>query len=165
MRNITEYGEFKKSRVTTEQVIVNEGAAQIFDDVWKVRNRIEIPISLINSYVKKVQSETGEDPRKKWSEQEIAEELANFVSSKFMTIENLPSSIISSAQKQPTVQTQEDMPVQSQVQPQGEMPIQPQAQPQGEMPVQVPAQEPAQNVAQEVPQNIPGQSQPVASQI
>lgn len=165
MKNITEYGDFKKGRTITENVtvntqdVVNEGA-QLFDDVWKSRMRVEIPVSLISAYVKKVQSETGEDPRKRWSEQEIAEEIANYVTTSFMTVENLPTSIIASGQKQPTVQSQEDMPAETQVQPQAQSPVQePSIQP------QAPAQEtPAQNVAREIPATQPGQSQPTGSQ-
>jgi len=170
MRNITEYGEFKNSRtiienanLNVEGTLVNEGA-QLYDDVWKSRMRVEVPVSLINAYVKKVQSETGEDPRKRWSEQEIAEEISNYVTTAFMTVENLPTSIIASGQKSPTVQTQEEMPVETQVQTQTEIPAQ-------ETPVQgqpqVPAQEtPAQNVAREIPATQPGQPQPTgASQI
>lgn len=167
MKNITEYGDFKKNRTITESgvsdtnQVLNEGA-QLFDQVWKARMRVEIPVSLISAYVKKVQSETGEDPRKRWSEQEIAEEIANYVTTAFMTVENLPTSIISSGEKQPTVQTQEDMPVETQVQPQ--TPAQTPAQ---EVPVQsqAPAQEtPAQNVAREIPATQPGQTQPTGTQ-
>jgi FtsZ-interacting cell division protein ZipA len=115
MNNITDYNEFKSKRTLTPEQ-VNEGA-QLFDDnVWKVRTRVEIPTSLINAYVKKVQAEMGEDPRKKWSEQEIAEELTKYVTTAFLTVENLPSSIVSAAQKQPTIQSQEEMPTETQVQ-------------------------------------------------
>ena len=96
MNNITDYNEFKNQR--NPEVSVNE-AAQLFDDSWKVRTRVEIPTSLINAYVKKVQSEIGEDPRRKWSEQELAEEITRYVTTAFMTIENLPSSIVSATEK------------------------------------------------------------------
>lgn len=176
MKNITEYGDFKKSRTITEQVVNNgqivlEGA-QLYDDTWKVRTRIEIPSSLINAYIKKVQSETGEDPKKRWSEQEIAEELANYVTTAYMTVENLPTSIISSGTKQPTIQSQEEMPIETQVQ----EPVQTQVPGQGQVQTQVPGQvqtpaqgqvqTPAQNIAREVPQTQPGtQPQPGQSQI
>jgi len=166
MKNITEYNEFKNSKKITEQVevevkpteILNEGA-QLYDDTWKSRMRVDIPVSLINAYVKKVQSETGEDPRKRWSEQEIAEEIANYVTTAFMTIENLPSSIITSGQKQPTIQTEEEMPVETQVQ----EPIQEPAQEPAQLPVQEPAQTPADNIAREIPATQPA-TQPAGGQ-
>jgi len=152
MKNLTEYNEFKEiKRGTTQKV--TEGA-QLFDDSWKVRTRVEIPTSLINAYVKKVQAETGEDPRKKWSEQELAEEITRYVSTAFLTVENLPSSIVSNIEQKPQVQVQEEMPeetqVQSQVQP--EVQVEVEEAPQGQE-VQ------AQKTAQEVPQAQGGQAQ------
>lgn len=160
MNNITEFNDFKNRRPQSSNQ-VNEGA-QLYDNenVWKVRTRVEIPTSLINAYVKKVQSETGEDPRKKWSEQEIAEELTKYVTTAFLTVENLPSSIVSSAQKQPTVQTQEEMPTETQVQGQAQAPTQVQ---EPAAPAQAPAQGQAQTVATEVTQApAQGQAQAVA---
>jgi hypothetical protein len=155
MKNLTEYNEFKEiKRGTTEQVV--EGA-QLFDDAWKVRTRVEIPTSLINAYVKKVQAETGEDPRKKWSEQELAEEITKYVSTAFMSVENLPSSIVSNIEQAPQVQVQEEMPVDAEVQTQVEEPeVQVEEAPEGQEIVQEPqAQVQAQEVAQEVPQSQP----------
>lgn len=139
MKNITEYNDFRDKKPAE---MIKEGA-QLFDQDWKVRTRVSIPVSLINAFVKKVQNETGEDPRKKWSEQEIAEEICNYVTSSFMTVENLPISIITAGEKEPVVQSQEDMGTQTQVQP---APVQePAAQP-------APAQSPAEETAQAVPQ-------------
>ena len=105
-----------EEQVEEEQVEeLNEGA-QLFDNTWKVRTRVEIPTSLINAYVKKVQQDTGEDPRKKWSEQELAEEITKYVTTSYLTIENLPVTIIANASAEPTIQTQEEMPAEIQVQ-------------------------------------------------
>ena len=175
MKNLTGYGDFKSKKQViveavepiveidevneTEQVVdaeeINEGA-QLFDSTWKVRTRVEIPTSLINAYVKKVQQDTGEDPRKKWSEQELAEELTKYVTTSFLTIENLPVSIVSNASAEPTTQTQEEMPVQTEVQTPGEedqvsVEIEP-------VQAQLPAQG-AESVAQTVPQ-APAQTPP-----
>ena len=174
MKNLHEYNEFKnmKSKISEsiqdeplidneliEEEKMNEGAQLFDDDTWKVRTRIEIPQSLINSYVKKVKDETGENVRAKWSDQELAEEIANFITTSFMTIENLPTSMTTSVKTEPTIQAQEDMPVQAQVeteidteepvqgQPQAQVQTQPQGQPQGQSQGQ-----PAQTTAQTVPQ-------------
>jgi hypothetical protein len=159
MKNLTEYNEFKEiKRGTTEKV--TEGA-QLFDDAWKVRTRVEIPTSLINAYVKKVQAETGEDPRKKWSEQELAEEITKYVSTAFMSVENLPSSIVSNIEQQPQVQVQEEMPEETEVQVQVEAPdVQVEVE---EAPAGQEVQGQSQEVAQEVPQTQgQPQSQPQA---
>ena len=146
MKNLTDYNDFKNKKHVAEEPLVeqvqeeiveqvqeevveqvqeevvetveepvNEGA-QLFDNTWKVRTRVEIPTSLINAYVKKVQQDTGEDPRKKWSEQELAEEITKYVTTSYLTIENLPVTIVANASAEPTTQTQEEMPAETQVQ-------------------------------------------------
>ena len=153
MKNLTGYDSFKElKRGATEKIV--EGA-QLFDDNWKVRTRVEIPTSLINAYVKKVQAETGEDPRKKWSEQELAEEITKYVSTAFMTVENLPSSIVSNIEQQPQVQVQEEMPMETEVETQVQEPeVQVEEAPQGQM-IQEPGQVQAQEVAHTIPQGQP----------
>ena len=115
MKNLTEYGDFKNKKHIVVAGAVNEGA-QLFDNTWKVRTRVEIPTSLINAYVKKVQQDTGEDPRKKWSEQELAEEITKYVTTSYLTIENLPVTIVANATAEPKTQIQEEMPAETQVQ-------------------------------------------------
>ena len=154
MKNLTEYNDFKNMKhVSSEEEVINEGA-QLYDDLWKVRMRVEIPNSLINQYIKKVKDETGEDPKNKWSSQEIAEEIAKHVTTSYMTIENLPVSIISNMNNEPTTQVQEQMPTQTQVQ----APVQPTAQIEP-APAQAPAQTPAAQTAQAVPQAEPKTAQ------
>jgi hypothetical protein len=155
MKNLTEYNDFKElKRGTTEKV--TEGA-QIFDNEWKVRTRVTIPTSLINAYIKKVEAETGEKCREKWSDQELAEEITKYVSTAFMTVENLPSSIVTNVEQKPQVQVQEEMPVQTQVQTQVEEPeVQVEEAPAGQEVVQSPeGQVQSQTVAQEIPQSQP----------
>lgn len=162
MKNLTEYNDFKEIK-RGEQPIV-EGA-QLFDDNWKVRTRVEIPSSLINAYVKKVQSETGEDPRKKWSEQELAEEITKYVSTSFLSVENLPSTIVSNIEQTPQVQVQEDMPVDTEVLTQVQEPeVQVEEAPGGQDIVQPQSQ--AQNTAQNIQQTqVQGQSGQPAQEI
>jgi glucan-binding YG repeat protein len=188
MKNLTDYNDFKNKKQVAEPIVeqivesveeqvvetteesveeLNEGA-QLFDNTWKVRTRVEIPTSLINAYVKKVQQDTGEDPRKKWSEQELAEEITKYVTTSYLTIENLPTTIVANASAEPKTQTQEEMPAETQVQapaqggeevnvqiepaPQGQpAPAQgaeavAQTVPQAQKPAQAPAQKPAQTI-------------------
>ena len=119
MKNLTEYNDFKNRKSGLESTeTVNEGA-QLFDDgnVWKVRTRVEIPASLINAYIKKVKDESGENVRAKWSDQELAEEITKYVTTSYLTIENLPTTIVSNASAEPQTQIQEEMPQETQVQP------------------------------------------------
>lgn len=174
MKNLTDYSDFRNKKHPADQVVenvtettpetINEGA-QLFDNTWKVRTRVEIPTSLINAYVKKVQQDTGEDPRKKWSEQELAEEITKYVTTSYLTIENLPVTIVANASAEPKTQTQEEMPAETQVQPpaQATEPVNVQIE---EAPAaQAPAQG-AETVAQTVPQaQKPAQSQAPAQAI
>jgi hypothetical protein len=161
MKNLTDYNDFKNKKhltesvqeVVTEEVTVSvednevyEGA-QLFDATWKVRTRVEIPTSLLNAYIKKVKDESGEDVRKKWSEQELAEEITKYVTTSYLTIENLPTTIVSNASSEPKVQTQEEMPVETQVQ----APVQAEEPVNVQVETEAPAQG-AQAVAQTVPQ-------------
>lgn len=162
MKNLTEFNKFIAGK--SENVIA-EGA-QLSDsqgtEVWRVRTRVEIPTKLINEYVKKIQTETGEDVRKKISDQEIAEDITNYITTAFLSIENLPSSIVTSVQKSPTVQAQEEMPSETQVQAPVQEPAAqpaPAQEPAAQAPVQTPTAQPtAASVAQEVPAQAPTQS-------
>lgn len=186
MKNMYDYNDFRSKKTKINEQVeeqidktneineseINEGA-QLYDNTWKVRTRVEVPSSLINSYVKKVEQQTGEDPRKKWSEQELAEEITKFVTSSYLSVENLPVSIITNVQQEPKIQTQEEMPeetqVQSQVQPEEETQTQPQPQSQEgqaqvnvEIDTETQTQPQSQEVAQKVPQSQKGgQSQEI----
>jgi len=152
MKNLTEYGDFKnKKHGTTTEETVNEGA-QLFDQTWKVRTRVEIPTSLINAYIKKVKDESGEDVRKRWSEQELAEEITKYVTTSYLTIENLPTTIVTNASGEPKTQVQEEMPAETQVQPpaQATEPVN----------VQIESQPPAQPGTEAVAQTIPQAQKP-----
>ena len=90
MNNISKWDDFKNKKNSKP---TNE-SAQIIDDVWKVRTRFEIPVSLVNAFIKKVKDETSKNIRETYSDQEIAEEIANYVKSAYLNIANLPSKII-----------------------------------------------------------------------
>lgn len=155
MKNLTEYNDFKSIKKDSVEPIV-EGA-QLFDkNTWKVRTRIEIPTTLINAYFKKVQAETGDDVKSRWSEQEIAEEFVKYISTAFVNVENLPSSIVTSMDKKPQVQTQEDMPEDADIQSQVQEPdVQVEEAPQGQQ---------IQNDAQNIQQTQPQSQEPVQTQ-
>lgn len=150
MKNLTEYNAFTEiKRGTTDKIVE---AAQMFDDVWKVRTSVEIPNSLLNAYKKKVLSETGRETKVSLSEQELVEEITKYVSTAFLTIENLPTSIVVPTSSTPQVQG-DDMPVDAQVQGQVQPEVKIEEAPMGQE-VQGQGQvQPAQEIAQEVPQS------------
>lgn len=55
---------------------------------------IEIPQSLVNSYVKKIKDETGTNLRHMYSDSYIAEQIVKFVVSEYSDIDKLPLSIL-----------------------------------------------------------------------
>jgi len=92
-----------------------------FDDYYKVRVNIDVPFSLVNSYIKKIKDETGQDIKKFYSEIEIAEEIAKYVSTSYLNIENIPGDILAPEKNNGLVVNS-----QGQGQPQGQLQNQPQ---------------------------------------
>jgi len=98
-KNIFSFGDFQNKRKGTN--VVNETVI-VFDDHYKVRVNIDVPFSLVTSYIRKIKDETGEDIKRMYSDMEIAEEIAKYVSSSYLNIENVPSDILT-PQKQDLV--------------------------------------------------------------
>jgi hypothetical protein len=90
-KNIFRFGEFQNKKNGTKMV---KETVIPFDDHYRVRLNIEVPFSLVNSYVKKIKEDTGEDIKRLYSESEIAEEIAKYVSTSYLNIENIPADIL-----------------------------------------------------------------------
>jgi hypothetical protein len=159
MENITPFEKFKDIKVyKTEKVEQITELVDALDDMYRVTLDVDMPKSLINAFIKKVKDESNKDLRQSKSEMQLAEQLVKYVNENYLTIENLPVSIVVSTD-QKAVQSQ----VQSQVQPQvqDELPAQEEtqvqvSQPEGDEGVQVqttgqPTQAQAQMTAQEIP--------------
>ena len=58
-------------------------------DIYKVRSMVDIPQSLINSYVKKVKDTTGKNLRQFFGDVEIAEELVKHITTTGLDIEKI----------------------------------------------------------------------------
>jgi hypothetical protein len=138
-KNLYEFGEFQGKRNIshlTENV-------QAVDDIYRVRKRIDIPMSLVNAFKKKVKDESGKNISQFYSDVELSEEIADYIITSYVSIENLPVNLIlgdqysksqGQAQGQPDTEgLDETQPIQGQAQP----PVQPGAQAQpGAQPVQ-----------------------------
>jgi len=146
------------------------------DDVYRVRKRIDVPMSLVNAFKKKVKDESGKNISQFYSDVELSEEIADYIIKSYVTIENLPVNLIlgdqyskgGQAQAQGQVQGQsqmDDMDLdetqpaqgQAQMQPQAQMPGQPGAQGQAQAPAP-PAQQGAQRTAAQIPPTQGGQA-------
>ena len=88
MEFLKEYEDFSEHAKST-----NESVMKV-DDIYKVKTTLDVPQSLINALVKKVKEENSKNAREFWSDIDIAEEIAKYVISTFMSIDNVPASIL-----------------------------------------------------------------------
>lgn len=97
---------------------INESVIMVGDGVYRVKAGVDITQSVINSYVKKVKTETGKDLRQYYSDMEIAEELVKLSTANASDVENIDSRAMiggqAQAQTQAQVQTQDEVQVQTQ---------------------------------------------------
>lgn len=163
-KNILSLNDFKGKKSTYEEKPVNEMVDAI-DDFYRVSVDVDLPKSLIASFIKKVKESSGKDLRAEMGEKRLAERLVQWANENYLNIENLPVEIVTGSDKSP-VQTQ----AQSQVQTQPQMDeddtqAQPQAQPQAQAQVQPSQAQPVQNAQGEKPTVQVQSAQNAAAQI
>jgi hypothetical protein len=84
-------GKLHKS-VVSKQRMVKESAFKVGDD-YKVKVTFDIPVSLISSYIEKVQSETGKNALEHFNETELAEQMAQYILKQHLNIDQIPSAL------------------------------------------------------------------------
>ena len=145
------------------------------DDFYRVSVDVDLPKSLISSFIKKVKESTGKDLRAEMGEKRLAERLVQWTNENYLNIENLPVEIVTGSDKSPVqaqgqaqgqaqvqTQTQEEPAQDTQAQPQAQ--VQPAAQAQ---PAQAQTQ-PTQNTQAQKPAvqvQGQGQAQKAAAQV
>lgn len=143
MKHIKQFENYRIERRRVE--IIKEAVLQV-NDIYKVKNMVDIPQSLINSYVKKVKDNTGKNLRQFFSDMDIAEEILKYVTLSGLDGDKIPATALvggaqGDAQGQGQIQGQGQMQTQpqgqAQMQGQGQMQPQGQAQTQGQGQVQV----------------------------
>ena len=167
MKNIVSLNDFKGKKLPTQEPI-NEMVDAI-DDFYRVSVDVDLPKSLISSFIKKVKESTGKDLRAEMGEKRLAERLVQWTNENYLNIENLPVEIVTGSDKSPVqaqgqaqvqTQTQEEPAQDSQAQPQAQVQPAAQAQPAQTQPVQnTQAQKPAVQVQGQ------GQAQKAAAQV
>ena len=167
MKNIVSLNDFKgkKSPIQESEEQINEMVDAI-DDFYRVSVDVDLPKSLISSFIKKVKESTGKDLRAEMGEKRLAERLVQWANENYLNIENLPVEIVTGSDKAPVQgqgaqaqsQVQEEpAQTQAQVQPsqaqaQPAQPAQPVQNTEAQKPaVQVQGQQKAQATAQAVP--------------
>jgi hypothetical protein len=148
-RTLKEFQNLKKDPTLNE--IVTR-----MDQDYSVGLRVQIPVSLVNAYIKKVKDESGKNIREFYSDMELAEMMSQHLATTYLDIKNFPVSLTlgedySSDASVVEPQTQLQMQPQAQVQT-------PQAQGQGQPQAQ------GQPVQGQPGQGQPGQGQPVQGQ-
>lgn len=163
-KNIYSLDDFKDKKITPESSRINEMVDAI-DDVYRVSVDIDLPKSLISTYIKKVKDQTGKDLRADMGEKRLAERLVQWTNENYLNIENLPVEIVTGSDKAP-VQAQAQAQAQAQPLPEEGTQAQPSAQP-GQVQAQ-PSAQPIQNTdAQKPAVQVQGQqsAQTAAAQV
>jgi uncharacterized membrane protein len=161
-KNILSLNDFKGKKSVTEKVVKNHINEMVdaIDDVYRVSVDVDLPKSLISSFIKKVKESTGKDLRAEMGEKRLAERLVQWANENYLNIENLPVEIVTGSDKSPVQaqaqgqvqpQSQDDEDYEGQVQPaaQAQSQVKAQVQPSQAQPVQVNAQ--AQSAASQIP--------------
>jgi len=72
---------------------VDESVAKV-NDQFKVKTIYSIPTDTIKKYIEKVKAEEGKNPLEFWSAADIAEEMVKYILDEYLTIDNVPSSLV-----------------------------------------------------------------------
>jgi len=116
MKNMNDFTSFKGLKKGTS--LITEDVIQIGSD-YRVRG-FDVPVQLINAFKKKAK-DSGNDISGKFADTELAEFIARYVQTQFLTIDNLPLDVLgvdySNVQVQPQVQMQTQV---QDIQPQGQ---------------------------------------------
>lgn len=89
---------------------INESVVKV-DNIFKVTLTYDVPLTLVKDYIAKIKSETDKNPLEQFGAEHIAEQMMQYTLSQFMTIDNLPSSVIvgdSNATKEGDVNLEEE---------------------------------------------------------
>ena len=154
---------------------IKESVLQV-GDVYKVRSMVDIPQSLINSYVKKVKDTTGKNLRQFFGDVEIAEQLLQYITTTGLDLDKIPGGALMGqaqaqgqpAQAQTPASTEEGSEGQAQVQAQpaqAQEPVQTQVQPEGQAQVPEGGEFEEPNAQGQPAQGQPAQAQPAQTQV
>ena len=74
------------------------------NNVFKVKTIVEVPTSVVNAFIKKVKDVKGPDIMDQWSQTDIAELIVNYISSNYVTADNVPVEALTGDIKDQTIQ-------------------------------------------------------------
>ena len=163
MKHLNKFESYTKKRKLTDAI---KESVMVVNDVYRVNTTVDIPQSLINTYVKAVKDSLGKNARQFYSDIQLAEEITKFVVQSGLTPEKIPAGALFGGEGQ-TAQAgqapQAQMPGQVQAQPaqiQGHPQAQAQTQGQPQAQAQTQGQPQVQVQAQAQGGQAQGQGQP-----
>jgi len=114
MENLTKFDDFKNKKHGSR---LNEGVIKIGNEY--VVSDIQVPVSLVNSYIKKIKDETGKNVRDFMSDYDVAFRLVNYSIENHLQIDNLPASVVMGDAAPESIEVT-DTPAQQNAQPQAQ---------------------------------------------
>lgn len=111
MENLTNFDDFKNKKHGSK---LNEGVIKIGNEY--VLSDVQIPVSLVNSYIKKIKDESGKNLREMMSDQDVAYRLVKYVIENYLQIDNLPSNVVLGDDASASIEVND---TESQIPPQG----------------------------------------------
>lgn len=113
MKNTFDFKSFKGMKKGNS--LITEDVVQMGTE-FRVRG-FDVPVSLVSAFKKKAK-DSGNDIAGKFADTELAEFIAKYIATKFLTIDNLPLEVLGDEYAKVQVQTQPVAQVQTQTQPQ-----------------------------------------------
>src|ERR1035437_7935940 len=103
VKNILSLNDFKdkKSIKETPSVKPVNEMVEAIDDAYRVSVDVDLPKSLVSSFIKKVKESSGKDLRADMGEKRLAERLVQWSLENYLNIENLPIEIVTGSDKSP----------------------------------------------------------------
>jgi hypothetical protein len=87
---------------------VNEAAFKLGKD-YKVKVTVDVPVSLIQSYIQKVTEETGKNALDNFSENELAEQMVQYIVKQNLHIDSIPSALSVGDQPAQNISTEQQV--------------------------------------------------------
>jgi len=113
---------FEKYRVVkNREEIIKESVLQV-NDIYKVKTMVDIPQSLVNSYIKKVKDNAGKNLRQFFGDVDIAEEIVKFINTNFVDVDQIPADLLMGGGQPSTEQGEETQNAEVEVEPQSDEP-------------------------------------------
>lgn len=90
MKNMIDLNEFKNKKEGSK---LQESIVTKVGDNWNVQITVPVPVSLVNAFAKKVKDAHDINIKETKSDNMLADEIVNYITTSFLNIENLPTNL------------------------------------------------------------------------